>query len=225
MRLSIISLAVVMMIALCQCHPKTLFCSFDTADFKNLVHIVNMDYSQVSPEHDYEYWELVEANKEQSKRIGSAGDLCASASDRDTCTQDFQQRKEDFEQQDKYHVTPGFCWHSHPTDLIFYIVASDGDSVEFISDVEGVANFLGTIETTAELALLLRSLCYHWDYTEDLNDGGVLELDDGFEVIVMDPVSGCDPIQTDRVRLHVSNLGEISEQERCTAELLNGWCS
>lgn len=193
----------------------------------------SIDFSLITPSVPVNYFELRESgqfgpqdtdnevededeNENGYEVINSSGELCAGATDPSSCRQSFEDLR----------ATDGFAWHAHPLDRAYYIAVNRGESSYVVQTVEEVVGFLGTIETREEAMLLARAHGFYWGDPNNNDTTGIIRtVNDGFEMVVMQTVSLCDPIQTDRVWIRITSEGRIEEIDREIADRMVGWCS
>src|SRR5690606_23614078 len=136
------------------------------------------------------YWELRRTSPDSTEHtvVLSAGEKCAEAADPDACGMELEELTSE----------DGFGPGCPPGDCHYYVVVNRGDTNETITSSEDLETFLGEIDTLTEAALMAFSEEYTWDADEPAA-GGIRETEEGYELMVLELVQDCDPIQTDRV--------------------------
>lgn len=102
-----------------------------------------------------------------------------------------------------------------------YLVTTSADDVaRYITDTE-LVGFLGDIDTPNEALLLAFDGTFggYWVSCGDATRSSVRAVDDGYEVVVTQMVQDCAPIVTERVLLHVSTDGAVTELRRNIASV------
>ena len=117
----------------------------------------------------------------------------------------------------------GFISGCLPSYCFYYIKYQTQEENLVIASKEDLLNFLGEIDTPSEALLVVRANNYYWA-VNDKNSGAVKETQDGFELIVMQTVSYCLPLQTNRFHLKVDREGNITIVSEEIAEIDENAC-
>ena len=151
------------------------------------------------------YWELRRGapGSEDFQVILSVGDKCAEAEDAEVCRTEF----DDMTAQSGFGPScpPGLCFN--------YIAVNREDTSSLVITREELVTFLGTIDSSAEAALVVYSHGFNWDASEPAA-GSVRTSEEGFVVLATELVQECLPIVTDRVQAQVSPAGELTVERR-----------
>jgi hypothetical protein len=174
----------------------------DLADFEQLPALEGLDYSRVVPSDSLDYWEYRFAffgSAPPDSVIGSGGwrtkDSLGSGL---IASFDSTQAETGFGIQ----CLPGYCFK--------YILGVSDNQFLMWATQEELGDFLGTIDSREEAIILVDGFRYHWN-TVDKAEGGIRDVEDGFELVVLKTVEFCAPVQTNRYVLHVSTSGVITE--------------
>ncbi len=117
-------------------------------------------------------------------------------------------------------ITPGAAydlWELRAVgpDLIPHTIAAGGIRTRQEIDPEtplALRAFLGPIDQPSEAALVAFAEDYSWRGT--VETGGVRPVADGYELVVLELVAVCAPLQVDRVVIQVNAAGEIRRLRR-----------
>lgn len=156
-----------------------------------------VDY--VALEVTYQYGDAV------PNPIDSLGTDCDNASDQGACIYALEQAFGGIASKETCGGPPSPCQH--------FLVTTAGDDVQTYLPGKGYLDFLGAIDTPSE-AMLVAVQGTFGGYSIRCGDdpfGGVRAVSDGYEVLVEKLVNDCDPIQTNRVLLHVGTDGTVTE--------------
>jgi hypothetical protein len=191
----------------------------DPAAFTPLVEVAGLEFEDdVMLAEAATYWELRRGSPGDTVYtvVRSVGDKCAEADDVAICGQEF----------DDLSATSGFGPSCLPGDCFQYIAVNRGDTNQVVSSREELVTFLGNIDTPTEAALVAYADGYGWDASSEPEGsaGGVRAIADGYELLVTELVSDCDPIVTDRVQLTVSTEGEATPVRRQVYSVACGAC-
>ena len=110
-----------------------------------------------------------------------------------------------------------------PSYCFYYIKYQTQEESYVATSKEDVLNFLGEIDTPGEALLVARANDYYWS-VNNKNNGAIKEVQDGFELIVMQTVSYCLPFQTNRFHLKVDRQGNITIVSEEIAEIGENSC-
>ena len=178
----------------------------DYSKFDQLKSLESVDFSQITPrQEDLGFFQLREIfiGEENYIAVNQSGTLCEGAENEQACKTEFDDLVSD----------TGFGWHGHPADSVYYLATNSKDSHETINTVEGVLDFLGTIDTKEDAILFARANDFFWSADKKEN-GAIREVEDGYELVVTELVSLCTPLQSDRVLIHISSDGNVTELDR-----------
>ena len=161
-----------------------------------------LDFSRVSPAGSPALWELRSAMEGTPHRvIGEGGTRMREEIDPDLLAAF-----------DATTAADGFGPGCPPVRCYLYFVVLDGTEIETARTTEEAVDFLGSIGSAEEAALVAAAHGYHWG--QEPETGSVRPSGDGFELVVLRTVELCDPVRTDRFRLRVSASGELSVRDR-----------
>ncbi|HSG81541.1 MAG TPA: hypothetical protein VLC48_04785 [Gemmatimonadota bacterium] len=173
------------------------------ADFDQLPWLADLDYEQVVPAASFDYWEfryvLEVGDQEPDSVIGAGGSL--SRAELDTTI---------IAVLDTLTAAPGFGIECLPGLCYKYVVSVAGPNIEIWNTPAELEAFLGTIGSWQEAAMLVNAYDYYWD-TEDRAAGGIREVSDGYEALVLELVSTCVPVQVNRSLVRVTRAGVVTE--------------
>ena len=157
--------------------------------------------SKLETAESFDYWELRFAFIEDSYEVISAGGTQA----KNELSQETLAAFEAYTSEEGFGVgcLPGYCY--------YYIVSVKDAHIKTWSTPEKSKDFLGNISSKEEAILLVLAHGYHWD-EQDKNAGAIRSTERDFELIVLDLVKACDPVQTNRYVLLVTFLGEVVEK-------------
>lgn len=185
----------------------------DLTRFDALPDVAELDFASVDPAQDWSYWELRMSWGTLEGRVvlGGGGALSADELPPETRTE-----------LEAIDLPSGFAGGCLPSWCFKYIVAVDGTGhVVTASTREELRAFLGVTDSVAEAVLLLDAHGFHWS---DDRQGIRMRDAGGWEAVVLELVRGCDPIQTDRVLVHVGTDGSVSVVDRELWQRLDGAC-
>lgn len=171
-------------------------------DLKKFEEIPELDFSAISIAGDAGYWELRDAlilYQSDFTVIGKNGSLCHEAADPNRCNSDFLALSPD----------TGFTPHGHPLGSVYYIAANKGDDNWVIVTLEEAKQFIGELESEQEAALWALVNGYHW--TSEKVNGAIRKVAEGFELIVIQTVRWCDPIQVNRFHILITADGTVEQ--------------
>ena len=117
----------------------------------------------------------------------------------------------------------GFITGCLPSYCFYYIKYQTQEESHVATSKEDVLDFLGEIDTPGEALLVARANDYYWS-VNNKNNGAIKEIQDGFELIVMETVSYCLPFQTNRFHLKVDRQGNITIVSEEIAEIGENSC-
>jgi len=172
-------------------------------------------FNDLHPATNFDYFELIRAivNSPEAPNneyiLSSSGELCSA----ETCKTNFEQMTAD----------RGFGPDCLPGSCFNYIKAQKNDQFSIINSKEGLKDFLGTIDTAGDALLWVRTNGYYWDLS-DIANGAIKETEDGFELIMLQTVKYCTPLQTNRFHLKIDYDGTISILAEEVAEFDKNAC-
>lgn len=172
----------------------------DMAGFSPLPDVEALDYSKVEPAASHTYWELRYAFEGSAPTVLGAGGTLR----RDQL--DPAQRAE----LDAARPPTGFALSCLPGHCYKYVAAVNG-AVSIYNTAEALAAFLGNIDGMEEAALTAHARGLYWN---DSPDTGYRAVDAGWEIVALELVRACAPVQTDRVLLLVRRNGAVQELGR-----------
>jgi hypothetical protein len=175
----------------------------DPADYDPLPWLYELDFEQVVPATAFDYWEfryVLDMNDEEPDSvIGAGGTLARTELDSATIAV-----------LDTLTTEPGFGIECRPGLCYKYVVSVAGSTIEIYNTPEELLEFLGTIGSWQEAAMLINAYEYYWS-TVDRAAGGIREIDDGYEALVLELVSACVPVQVNRSLVRVTRAGVVTE--------------
>ena len=183
----------------------------DVDDRAPLPSVAQLDFGAVEPAEAWDYWELRWMMPPGADSILGSGGAGARA----------QLPSQVQEELDALSPATGFAQGCLPGHCFKILAGVDGDEIHLWTTVDGLLEFLGSVDSLVEAALLLDAHGFWWDEGEDT---GWRSAPGGWEFVVLERVSSCAPVQTDRVRLLVAGSGELHEQAREVWERLEGAC-
>ena len=184
----------------------------DTDDLTRLPSIEQLDYTHVTPAVSHRYWELRASwgGDEPWKVLGAGGQVPRNQLDAATLAAlDSTRPPSGF----AISCLPGYCYK--------YIVAVNG-SVHAYTTAAALQTFLGDIDSMEEAALVAHARNLYW--SPDADDTGFLETSGGWQIVALELVKGCAPVQTDRVHILVRRDGVVRELGREVHSKLENAC-
>ena len=172
-------------------------------------------YTDLNPEVTFNYYELlysIEGNADE-ELITSEGTLCANASDADACAESFNAIETMF----------GFAGGCLPSYCFLYIKLQEEGTNAILNTPEQLLTFLGTIDSASE-AILWANVNGYSHSSSSKETGAIRKVDDHFELLVSELVSGCLPYQTDQVHLRIDSDGKITELGRAVYSYAKNSC-
>lgn len=164
----------------------------------------DLDWTEVEPAAEWDYWEVRAAGIPTPPIVlGSGGRLSRAELGADVR-----------EELDETLPPSGFSAGCLPAYCYRYIVTVEDGAIGTIRSAAGVRDFLGAIRTREEAILLLSARDYLWWDGEEDENTGVRAVSDGWDLVVLELVRTCTPVQTDRVRFRVHDDGDITERAR-----------
>lgn len=162
-----------------------------------------IDSTLLTPGTPVTYWEerLCYRDTHKCEVRRKVGVLCSEATDPLACAQGFEALDSDH----------GFAEGCDPMSCYTYLAVNRGDDNFIVGGVEmSLFDFLAPIEAPHELAYLLSASRYSY-YSPDPSAGGYREVDDGWEILATCWSMPCFPVTYDRVLLHFSRDGMLTE--------------
>lgn len=157
-----------------------------------------LDFGDVSPAVAYDLWELRRRMDGTPHEVIGAGGT-ASRDEIDPAL---------LEEFDAASPSSGFGHGCLPGSCFFYFAGLDGTAIETADTVEEGVDFLGSIDSPEEAALVATIHGYYWG--QERETGSVRRAGDGYELVVLRLVEVCAPVRTDRFRVRVSVSGRLS---------------
>lgn len=191
--------AVVMALSACGDAPTEIG-DIDLEDFDVLPVLDALDYGQVRPAEEYDYWELRQAFE------GTRGEAIAAVGSRESLPAEVR------DELDSTVAEAGFGSGCLPGSCHEYIVSVSGTSVETWASIPRLREFLGVVDTPEDAALLVHAHGYYWN--GEKRGGAIRGVENGYEVIALRLVKYCAPVQVDRYLLGVSRSGVLGIRAR-----------
>jgi hypothetical protein len=172
----------------------------DIGEFARLPDVADLAYSNIAPAQAHDYWELRYAfEADQPSIVGSGGRLTRDQlSTAQRTALDTTRAPSGF----ATSCLPGYCYK--------YIAAVNG-AVQLFASPQALAAFLGPIDSMEEAALLAHARGLYWD---SIDRTGYRAVAEGWQIVGIELVRLCAPVQTDRVLLLVRRNGSIQELGR-----------
>ena len=157
-------------------------------------------YTNLTPADDFNYFELRNSTcGDTSYRvIYSRGEKCSDTSDASICSQ----------QWDSYYSQYGFFQSCLPSCCHYYFVSKINNQIQAYVNTESVISFLKPIDSPSDALMIAFTQGYSFKYN-DSTAGGIKELGNKYQLIVLKMVSSCMPIQTNRYLLEINSEGDI----------------
>jgi hypothetical protein len=159
----------------------------------------DLDFSLVEPSSPFLLWEIREGVEGGPHRVVASGGI----SSRDAVA------AEVLAQFDAATATTGFDVGCLPGYCYKYVVTLQGSTVRTWNTVPQLVEFMGTINNEVEAAIVASAGGYYWGRTGDT--GGIRDVFDGYELVVLRIVRFCAPVQTNRYVVVVSAAGVLRE--------------
>ncbi len=184
----------------------------DDDDLTPLPSVEQLDYSSIIPAQNHRYWELRESwgNEAPLRILGSGGQVPRSQLDPATIAA-----------LDNTRPPSGFAMGCLPAYCYKYVVAVNGN-VHTYTTAESLLEFLGEIQSVEEAALVAISRNLYW--SDQLPSTGFAQTSVGWEIVGLQLVRDCAPVQTDRVHILVRRDGTVRELGREVHEKLENAC-
>ena len=107
--------------------------------------------------------------------------------------------------------------------LFLYIKFQEEGTNAILNTPEQLLTFLGTIDSASE-AILWSNVNGYSHSSSSKETGAIQKVDDHFELLVSELVSGCLPYQTDQVHLRIDPDGKITELDRAVYSYAKNSC-
>jgi hypothetical protein len=184
----------------------------DTDDLSRLPSLEQLDYTHITPAESHRYWELRESwgGDAPLKVLGAGGQVPRNQLDAATLAA-----------LDSTRPPSGFAISCLPAYCYKYIVAVNG-AVRAYATAAALQTFLGSIESMEEAALVAHARNLYW--SAETGDTGFLATSSGWEIVALELVKACAPVQTDRVHILVRRDGNVSELGREVHSKLENAC-
>ena len=187
-----------LLLASCSSPIETL--NFD--DFSELPSIKDINFKQVNPVQDFDYWELRQAETATETEILGSGGSKTKA----------QLSQAERTALDNVNPNTGFnigCQQRDGSFCFKYIVTLTNGQLNVLKDINSVAKFLDEIDGLAEAVLLASAHGFTWDGTS-VQTGGFKELGGEYDFIVLRLTNLCLPVQTDRFHIRITGDASVS---------------
>ncbi|HEY0305505.1 MAG TPA: hypothetical protein VGC44_11035 [Longimicrobiales bacterium] len=184
----------------------------DDDDLTRLPNLEQLNYSGITPAQSHRYWELRESwgAGGADRVLGSGGQVPRSQLDSASITALNNTRP-----------TSGFAIGCLPAYCYKYVVAVNG-TVHAYTSAEALRQFLGTIDSVEEAALVALARNLYWSGDDPAT--GFAAVSVGWEIVGLELVRSCAPVQTDRVHILVRRDGTIRELGREVHSKLENAC-
>ena len=172
-------------------------------------------YTTLTPSGDCDYFELRWAwcGSAEYQIEYSHGLRCSPGTDTALCAREW----------DSVYSEIGFFQTCLPACCHYYFVSRTNDQIQVYNDTESVISFLRPIDTPADALMIAFTQGYSYR-TADSTLGGIRELRDSYQLIVLKLVGICDPIQTNKYLLEIDSGGDIEIIESDVYESIYGAC-
>ncbi len=198
-------------VLLAGCSGSTL--DIDDDDLTRLPSLEQLDYSGITPAQDHRYWELRESwgDGELGRVLGFGGQVARGALDSASLAALNNTRPPSGFAPS---CLPGYCYK--------YIVAIDDGTAQVYATAARLLEFLGPVESIEEAALIAHSRNLYWSGNDPAT--GFMEVSGGWEIVGLQLVRDCLPVQTDRVLILVRRDGTVRELGREVHSKLENAC-
>ena len=154
-------------------------------------------YEDINPAEQVDYFEIVTYLDEIIYSF-SQGELCIDAPDKPNCINEFENLIAD----------DGFVISCLPAGCYTFIRQQTDGVNQLITTDEELLQFLGDIDSKGDALLLAFANDYYWN-PNNIANGAIKDVCDGYELVVSKIVSSCSPLQIDRFSLKITPSGEI----------------
>lgn len=182
----------------------------DLSQFTPAPWFSEFDLSRLEPAQPVTYVELREGLGLTSTVLAAHGDKCAEATDPTACTTAF----------DALTPTAGFG-HCVDHDCAKFYAVNRGDESYTVGTLPELRSFFGAIDAPEEALSIASAHGYSWSSAR-IEEGAYRAVADGYELIVTQMTSSCDPIERWRYLLHVTASGEVTVEESEEIESSDG---
>ncbi len=184
----------------------------DIDGFSPLPALEELDYSRIVPAGPFEYWEVrwIMSNGGDNRILGAGGTRTREELDSMTVAE-----------LDKAAPPAGLSAGCPPA-FCYTFVATVNNTVNVIADRPGLLQFLGSIDSVEEAALVAHTYNLHWDAANRAT--GFRAVSEGWEILGLQLVRDCTPVQTDRVHVLVRRDGALTELGREIYSRLKNAC-
>ena len=107
-----------------------------------------------------------------------------------------------------------------PSTCYKYFVTLKGAVIDTWTSIQEVRAFLGTIDSRVEAAVMAKAHGYYWEAPTE--SAGIRDIDGEYELVVLDLVEFCEPVQIDRFLLRISTTGEVRILKQQTWDVSGG---
>jgi hypothetical protein len=182
----------------------------DLGEFTPAPGFSQFDLSRLQPAQPATYVELREGLGLTVTVLAAHGDKCAEASDRTACETAF----------DALTTTQGFG-HCVDHDCVKYYVVNRGEDSYTVGTLPELQDFFGVIDAPEEALSIASAHGYSWSASR-IEEGAYRAVPEGYELIVTQMTSSCDPIERSRYLLLVTSSGDVTVKESEEIESSDG---
>lgn len=169
----------------------------DIEEYDLLPPFTDLAFSSLATSTTFDLWELRETTPSGAHRvIASGGGLDRSAVASAVLAQF-----------DGTQAVDGFDATCAPQYCFKYFVSLKGALIVTWTTIEGVREFLGTIDSRVEAAILAKAHGYHWASAKET--AAIRDIGGGYELIVLALVKFCSPVEYDRFVLRIGASGDV----------------
>ena len=171
-------------------------------DYEQLPSLEDLDFTSVEPSAPFLLWELREASAGGTHRVLAR---VASAS-QNPVPADLMAAFNATTAPNGFDPTclPGYCYK--------YFVSLEGTTIRVWNSIDEARAFIGGVNNRVEAALIAKSNGFYWVPPRETS--AIREVAGGYELVVLELVRTCDPIQYDRVVVYVSASGALEVRKR-----------
>jgi hypothetical protein len=184
----------------------------DDDELTRLPSLEQLDYSRITPAQTHRYWELRESWGAGSplRILGASGQVPRSQLDSASVAA-----------LNNTNPPSGFAIGCLPGYCYKYIIALNG-AVQVYANADALLQFLGSVDSMEEAALVAHSHNLYW--SPDDTATGFAQVSSGWEIVGLELVKDCAPVQTDRVHILVRRDGIVRELGREVHSKLENAC-
>jgi hypothetical protein len=146
------------------------------------------------------------------------GEACASASDASACQAAIDAATAEMLPDQGFEL--GQCVQVCSR---YHLLVNSGDDVRVVTDQQGVQELLGAIDTPLEAVTAARLARYNVS-CGDVEQGGVKQVANDYEVIATKLTAACDPVESTRFQLSVEASGTVTELDSQVVSSESGAC-